>query len=67
MNADQIRKELSRLAQARAGLESEVAKMHRDSAAALRKAAESDEVTMSEAAQLLGLSRQRAYKLMREH
>jgi hypothetical protein len=67
VNADQIRRELQGLAQVRAGLEADLAKLHTDSAAALRKASESDEVTMGEAAELLGLSRQRAYALMREH
>jgi transcriptional regulator of acetoin/glycerol metabolism len=67
MNADQIREELQGLAQVRAGLEADLAKLHADSAAALRKASESEDLTMSEAAELLGLSRQRTYKLMREH
>jgi len=67
MDADSIRKELSGLAQVRAGLEADLAKLHADSAAALRKASESEDLTMGQAAKLLGLSRQRAYQLMREH
>lgn len=64
MNADQIRKELSGLAQVRAGLEADLDQVRDDSASLLFDARKAG-VTMSEAAKLLGLSRFSAYELLK--
>lgn len=65
VNADQIRKELSGLAQVRAGLEADLQQARDDSAGLLEKALDTG-ITVSEAAKLLGLSRVSAYKLLRK-
>jgi transcriptional regulator of acetoin/glycerol metabolism len=64
MNADQIRKELSGLAQVRAGLEADLDQARDDSASLLLNARKAG-VNMSEAAELLGLSRVSAYELLK--
>ncbi|HET7455377.1 MAG TPA: hypothetical protein VFJ76_07650 [Solirubrobacterales bacterium] len=63
MNSDQIRKELSGLAQVRAGLEAELEQVRDDSAALLSQA--HGKIPMKEAAELLGLSRFSAYELLK--
>jgi len=64
VNAEQVRKELSRLAQVRAGLEADLDRARDDSASLLRQARKAG-VPMSQAARLLGLSRVSAYELLK--
>lgn len=63
MNAEQIRKELSGLAQVRAGLEADLEQVRDDSSALLAQA--HGKISMKEAAELLGLSRVSAYELLK--
>lgn len=65
MNPDQIRKELQGLAQVRAGLEADLAKVRADQAAAVRAANDCEGITMSEAIKLSGLSRPTVYELLK--
>jgi hypothetical protein len=65
VNADQIRKELSGLAQVRAGLEADLEQSRDDLAKLLRKAQGADGLSMKEAADLAGLSRVSAYELLK--
>ena len=64
MKADLIRKELSGLAQVRAGLEADLDRVRDDSASLLRQARKAG-INMTEAAKLLGLSRFSAYELLK--
>ena len=65
MNADQIRKELSGLAQVRAGLDADLEQSRSDLAKLLRRAQDADGLSMKEAAELAGLSRVSAYELLK--
>lgn len=65
MNADQIRKELRRLAQVRASLEADLEKVRDDQAAAVKAANDCEGITMSEAIKLSGLSRPSVYELLK--
>jgi hypothetical protein len=65
MNADQIRKELSGLAQVRAGLEADLARVRADIAKVVKAADASEEITMTEAARLADLSRVTVYELLK--
>lgn len=61
MNADQIRKELVGLKDIRRKLESELAQVRADQAKLVKAADKAPEISMSEAADLAGVSRVTAY------
>lgn len=66
LSADQIRKELSRLAQVRTGLESDLEQARKYQAALLRQVQETEGISMTEAAEIIGVSRVMAYKMLLE-